>query len=59
MTTGVWILIMALNGALTTQEFSTESACNKAALAFEGRFKSRFDTLRVHTAKALCVPKEV
>lgn len=61
---GVWILIMAINGsavsdtdfaALTTQEFTTQAACNKAAKAFEGKFS----TSLVYTAKAICVPKEV
>lgn len=60
---GIWILIVAINGsavsdtdfaALTTQEFTTEAACNRAAKAFE----EKFDTFRV-TAKAICVPKEV
>ena len=55
---------MAINGsavsdtdfaALTTQEFTTQAACNKAAKAFE----EKFDTFRVYTAKAICVPKEV
>lgn len=55
---------MAINGsavsdtdfaALATQEFTTEAACNKAAKAFE----EKFDTFRVYTAKAICVPKEV
>ena len=61
---GIWILIMAINGsavsdtdfaALTTQEFTTQAACNKAAKAFE----EKFSTFRVHIAKAICVPKEV
>lgn len=59
MTIGIWVLIMGINGALTTQEFATEAACNKAAAAFEERFKSKFDKFRAHTAKAICVPKEV
>ncbi|AOT23852.1 hypothetical protein HOR30_gp13 [Klebsiella phage KP-Rio/2015] len=65
---GIWILIMAINGsavsgtdfaALTTQEFTTQAACNKAAKAFEEKFEEKFDTFRVYTAKAICVPKEV
>lgn len=61
---GIWILIMAINGsavsdtdfaALTAQEFTTEAACNKAAKVFE----EKFNTFRVYTAKAVCVPKEV
>lgn len=64
MTTGIWVLVVAINGsavsdtdfaALATQEFATEAACNKAAKAFE----EKFDTFRVYTAKAICVPKEV
>ncbi|QCG76617.1 hypothetical protein [Klebsiella phage KPR2] len=61
---GIWILVMAINGsavsdtdfaALTTHEFTTQAACNKAAKAFE----EKFDTFRVYAAKAICVPKEV
>lgn len=64
MDMGIWILIMAINGSavsdtdfatLTTQEFTTEADCNKAAKAFE----EKFDTFRVYTAKAICVPKGV
>ena len=64
MNMGIWVLIIAINGsavsdtdfaALTTQEFTTGAACNKAAKAFE----EKFDTFRVYTAKAICVSKEV
>lgn len=59
---GTWILIMALHGSsvsaqdfatVTTQEFSSQAACEDARSTFEKRFAS----IRVYTAKAVCVSK--